>query len=197
MAIRIPSPLRRLALAGLPLVTALGLLAPAAAHAQAHSHGKGQAHAHVHGEVELGVALEGPAIVIEMRTPLDNLVGFERAPRNDVEKNTVDQTVSRLRAADYLFRIDPAGNCKLGPVTLEAPALGLGAAAASSGQGEHAEMLASFAFNCTAANQVKFIELDLFKAFSRVRQIDAEIVTAEGQHKRSLKRPASRLSWAP
>lgn len=188
--------LRRLTLAGLPLVAALSLLAPALAQAQAHGHGKGQAHAHVHGEVELGVAVEGPAIVIEMRTPLDNLVGFERAPRNDVEKNTVDQTVSRLRAADHLFRIDPAGNCKLGPVTLEAPVLGLGTAAAGAA-GEHAEMLASFAFNCTAAEQVKFIELDLFKAFTRVRQIDAEIVTGEGQHKRSLKRPASRLSWAP
>lgn len=165
-------------------MTALGL-------AQAH----GPA-AHVHGEVELGIAVEGPAIVIEMRTPLDNLVGFERAPRNDVEKNTVDQTLSRLRAADHLFRIDPAGSCKLGPVTLDAPVLGTGPAAGGA-KDEHAEMLASFAFNCTAADRVKFIELDLFKAFPRMRQIDAEIVTAEGQHKRSLKRPASRLSWTP
>lgn len=196
MAIESFPTFRRLALAGLPLVAALGLLAPALAQPQARPHGKGQQQVHVHGEVELGVAVEGPAIVIELRTPLDNLVGFERAPRNDVEKNTVDQTVSRLRAADHLFRIDPAGNCKLGPVTLEAPVLGLGAAMAGA-TGEHAEMLASFAFNCTAADQVKFIELDLFKAFTRVRQIDAEIVTGEGQHKRSLKRPASRLSWAP
>lgn len=153
--------------------------------------------AHVHGEVELGVAVEGPAIVIEMRTPLDNLVGFERAPRNDVEKNTVDQTLARLRAADHLFRIDPAGNCKLGPVTLDAPVLGTGPGAPAAPKDEHAEMLASFAFNCTAADRVKFIELELFKAFPRVRQIDAEIVSAEGQHKRSLKRPASRLSWTP
>lgn len=162
--------------------------------------GTAQAHgpaAHVHGEVELGIAVEGPAIVIEMRTPLDNLIGFERAPRNDVEKNTVDQALSRLRAADHLFRIDPAGSCKLGPVTLDAPVLGTGQPAAGGAKEEHAEMLASFAFNCTAADRVKFIELDLFKAFPRMRQVDAEIVTGEGQHKRSLKRPASRLSWTP
>ena len=183
--------LPRAARAGLLALSLIGLSGLGAAHA----HG---ARAHVHGEVELGIAIEGPAIVIEMRTPLDNLVGFERAPRNDVEKNTVDQTLARLRAADHLFRIDPAGNCKLGPVTLDAPVLGTGLPVSPSARkDEHAEMLASFAFNCTAAERVKFIELDLFQAFPRMRQIDAEIATAEGQHKRSLKRPARRLSWNP
>lgn len=173
---------------------ALALALVGAGAAQAH----GQ-HAHVHGEVDLGIAIEGPAIIVEMRTPLDNLVGFERAPRNDVEKNTVDQALARLRAADHLFKVDPAGNCKLGPVTVEAPVLGLMSAgtapAKDSSKDEHAELVASVAFNCTSADQVKHIDLDLFQAFTRMRQIDAEIVTAEGQHKRSLKRPASRLSW--
>lgn len=176
---------------------ALALTLVGTGAAQAH----GQ-HAHVHGQVDLGIAIEGPAIIVEMRTPLDNLVGFERAPRNDVEKNTVDQALARLRAADHLFKIDPAGNCKLGPVTIESPVLGLMPAAAAkapagkdASKDEHAELLASVAFNCTSADQVKHIDLDLFQAFTRMRQVDAEIVTSEGQHKRSLKRPASRLSW--
>lgn len=190
--------LQRLGALTLTALAAWSLMAPLPASAQAHSHGKGKsAAAHVHGEADLGVAVEGPAIVIELSTPLENLIGFERAPRNDVEKNTVEQALARLRAADHLFRVDPAGNCKLGPVTLEAPVLGLGPATPAASTGEHAEMNASFAFNCTTAEQAKFIELDLFKAFPRMRQISAEIVTAEGQHKRTLKRPTSRLSWAP
>lgn len=200
-------------LRALGLIAGLSLLALSPAHAQErhkHGHSHATAQAHVHGNVELAVAIEGPAIVIEMRAPLDSIVGFERAPRNDVEKNTVDQAVSRLRAADHLFKLDPAGNCKLGPVAFDAPVLGLGASAAApaapaasattkSGEKEeeHAELVGSFAFNCTSAEQVKFIELDLFQAFSRMRQIDAEIVSAEGQHKRSLKRPATRLTWTP
>lgn len=180
--------------------------------------------AHVHGELDLGVAIEGPTLVIEMRTPLDNLIGFERAPRTDVEKNSVEQTLARLRAAEHLFGLDPAGNCKLGPVALEAPVLGLdgsgsiprggaapsaaaphaadvkaatNAAPAPSEPVAHAELLASFAFNCTAADQVRFIDLDLFTAFPRLRQISAEIVSEDGQHKRTLKRPTKRLSWSP
>lgn len=182
---------------GLGLAAVLGLAAPAA-------HAQGQ-QAHTHGHVELGIAVEGPAIVIEMRTPLDSVVGFERPPRNDVEKNTVDQALARLRAADHLFRIDPAGACKLGPVTLDAPVLGLSSAPAPAApptpaqapKEAHAELLGSFAFNCTAAEQVKFIELDLFKAFPAIRHIDAEVVTAEGQHKRTLRPPATRLNWTP
>lgn len=192
-----------LAAAFLALPAAQAHKPAAQGHSPAHSHGA-SAHAHVHGQLELDVAIEGPAISIELRSPLDNLIGFERAPRTEVEKNTVDQTLALLRAADQLFRIDPAAGCKLGPVTLQAPVLGLGGApapanapAGAAGADEHADLHGRFAFNCTSAEQAKYIELDFFKAFKNARQIDAQIVTAKGQYKRSLKRPASRLSWAP
>ena len=79
-------------------------------------------HAHVHGQIKLDVAIEGPTVVIEMESPLDNFTGFERAPRTDAEKKTAETVVAQLRAADQIFRIDPVANCKLGPVTLRSPA---------------------------------------------------------------------------
>jgi hypothetical protein len=152
-----------------------------------------QARAHVHGQLRLDIVVEGPTVVIEMESPLENFVGFEHAPKTEAEKKAVDEVVAQLRAADQLFRIDPAANCKLGPVNLRSAALGLGKAEA--GAEGHADLDGSFAFNCTKATEAKSIELGLFGAFKGLRQVDAQIVTPDGQFKRSLKRPATRLSW--
>ncbi|MDM0012760.1 DUF2796 domain-containing protein [Variovorax sp. J22P168] len=167
---------------------ALGLALGFAGQAQA-------AAAHVHGQIRLDIAIEGPTVVITMETPLDSLIGFERAPRTDAEKQTVDQAVARLRNAGELFRIDPAANCKLGPVTLHSAALGLGKGEEGAAEG-HADLDASFAFNCTNTVAAKFIDVDLFDAFKGARQIEAQIAAPQGQFKRTLRRPATRLAWS-
>jgi len=178
------------------LALAAALAATPFASAQAQ-----QQHAHVHGQIKLDVAIDGPTVVIDMESPLDNIVGFERAPKTDAEKKTVDDAVTQLRAADKLFAIDPAANCKLGPVDLRSSALGLGQPDASEPEG-HADLDATFSFNCTNAAAAKFIDVGLFSAFKGTRQVDVQVASAEGQFKRQLKRPAGaqasqpvRLSW--
>jgi hypothetical protein len=37
--------------------------------------------AHAHGAAELGVAVDGPTVTLQLRSPLDSLLGFERAWR--------------------------------------------------------------------------------------------------------------------
>ena len=151
--------------------------------------------AHVHGQLRLDIAIEGPTVTIAMEAPLDSLVGFERAPRTEVEKKTLETAVAQLRAADKLFRIDPAANCKLGPVELRSAVLGLGKPAPAAKSDGHADLDASFGFNCSNAAQARFIELGLFEAFQGARQIEVQIATPDGQFKRSLRRPATRLGW--
>ncbi len=180
---------------GLAIAAALFAAAPfLSAQAQ-------QQHAHVHGQLKLDVAVDGPTVVIDMESPLDNIVGFERAPKTDAEKKTVEDAVAQLRAADKLFIVDPAANCKLGPVDLRSGALGLGNPDPAEPVG-HADLDATFSFNCTNAAAAKFIDVNLFGAFKGLRQIDSQIATAQGQFKRQLKRPAGaqasqpvRLGW--
>jgi len=134
--------------------------------------------------------------VIAMESPLDNIVGFERAPKTDAEKKTVEAAIAQLRAADKLFTIDPAANCKLGPVDLRSGALGLGNPDPAESSG-HADLDASFSFNCTQAAAAKFIDLNLFSAFKGARQIDVQIASAQGQFKRQLKRPGGAQAAQP
>jgi hypothetical protein len=170
------------------LASAALAAAPFALHAQSQP-------AHVHGQIKLDVVVDGPTVVVNMASPLDNIVGFERAPRNDAEQKAVDEAVAKLRAADTLFAIDPAGNCKLGPVELRAPVLGLGATTAGAPNAGHADLDATFAFNCASAAATKYIDVGLFTAFKGPRQIEVQIVAPQGQFKRTLKRPNARIAW--
>lgn len=171
---------------------ALALLWPAAASAQQH--------AHTHGKLALDVAVDASTITITMEAPLDNFLGFERAPRTDAERRQAADAIASLRAADKLFVVDAAAQCTLQQVTLASEVLGLGpkhadAAAGKKDHGEHAEIEGSFQFSCADAAKARAIDVKLFERFQRIRSIDVQLASAQGQFKRTLRRNAPRLTW--
>lgn len=147
---------------------------------------------HAHGHATLEVAVEPRSISIQFSTPLDNLVGFERAPRNDKERQLVDAALARLSEADVIFKIDPTAQCKLDKAEFESAALKLGKAAATGKQPGHADLDASYAFSCADASKARFIEVGLFE-FKRLHEVDAQVAGPSGQLKRELKRSSKRL----
>ncbi len=165
----------------LVMLGAMLCAAPRSAHAQAHEHGAAQ----------LDVALEGSLLSLRFEAPLDALFGFERAPRSAAERQLVDAGIARLKAAERLFRPDAAAACSLRRVELQSAALKLGA---QEGSAEHADLEATIEFDCKDSAKLAAIDVGLFEAFARLQRIDVQIVTAKAQSKRSLKRPANRIS---
>ena len=147
---------------------------------------------HEHGVARLDVAVDAGRVRIELDTPLDNLLGFERAPRSDAERAKVSALVARLRAGDTLFRIDAAAGCKLSKVDLVSPPLGLGKEAAAAG--EHGDLNGSYEFLCANGARAGFLEVGLFDAFPALKRIDLQVATSKGQLKAVLRKPASRVA---
>ena len=168
------------------VLAALVLAAPLIAHA----HGK----AHQHGVAQLDIASDPGKLEVQLETPLDNLLGFERAPRNDAERQRADAVVARLKDGAALIRIDPAAACTLASVEIVSAPLGLGAAPAAKGakDAEHADLEARWSFNCTGT-PAGFVEVGLFEAFPRLKTLNVQAATAKGQARRSLKAPANRI----
>ncbi len=58
--------------------------------------------AHEHGVAVLRVVSEGATLMIEFVSALDNLVGFEHAPRTDAQRTALRAAQARLRDAAAL-----------------------------------------------------------------------------------------------
>jgi hypothetical protein len=153
-------------------------------HAHTHEHG-----AHVHGLAKLDVAVEANTLNLHLATPLEGVLGFEHAPRNDKERAAVLAMRQKLNAAATLFAPTSAAQCVLASVQIEAPSLEAKAAAG------HADLDAHFLFNCAQADKLTGVEVRLFKAFPNMRRIDAQVVSAKGQKAKRLSSRMRFLSW--
>jgi hypothetical protein len=154
-----------------------------------------QGHAHVHGLAKMDIAVEAKKITVSLETPLDNLVGFERAPRSDSERQRVDQALARLRAGDQMFRFDPAAGCRMARVELRSAVLKLGQAEAAPKDG-HAELEGDWEFDCADATRAAFVEVGLF-AFNPLKRVQVQLALPKAQVKRELKRPNTRIVLGP
>ena len=187
----------------------LAIAAVAAAPASAHA-----AAAHVHGAAALHVAVEGNRLLVEFSSPLDNLVGFERAPRNDKENAAVRAMASKLREAERLFVPTPDAKCTRAAVTLASPVLDralLGdGAAAKSGDGHkahkgdkghkghkdaHASIDADIEFRCERPQSLTGLEVKAFDAFPNLKQLEVKIAGAKKQSSAKLTPRNPRVSW--
>lgn len=145
---------------------------------------------HAHGVARLDIAVEPTRVVFDLESPLDNIVGFERAPRTDAERERAKTALALLNDAASMFRIDTAAGCSVHKVELQAPVLEAGA---DTKEG-HAELQGHFEFHCTAGAKAGHVELGLFAAFAALRRIELQVVTPRGQLKARLTRPASRVA---
>lgn len=159
------------------------------------SAGAGAGKAHVHGAARLDIAVEPTRITLFLETPLENLLGFERAPRTDAERAAADAMLARLRAFDGLLRVDGAAGCKPGAVRIDAPALAQpGGAAPDKDKDGHADLEAQFEFVCAAGTRAGFVEVGLFDAFPRLSRLELQLAGPRGQLKATLRRPNSRVA---
>jgi hypothetical protein len=174
--------------------TALCLLliaAPALA-SDAHKHHHGHSHAaHVHGVAQLEVVVEGAELHLRLESPLESLLGFERAPRNDKERAAVAEMRKKLADAGKLFTPTSAAQCTLKSVQVSAPTLDGKVAAA----GEHADLEANFQFGCAQPAKLTGVEVRLFHPFPKMRRVEAQIISAKGQKATRLTSKMRFLSW--
>jgi hypothetical protein len=145
---------------------------------------------HQHGIAKLDVALDGKRLVVAFDTPLDNLVGYERAPKNDAERKAADAAVATLKDGASIIRTDPAAQCGVRSVEIHSDVLKLGKPGTKAAAG-HADLEALYELDCAAAPA--HLDLGLFQAFKRLSRIEVQTATAKGQRTTTLKRPATRI----
>ncbi len=157
---------------------------------------------HVHGQAELEVAVEGANLTVTLRSPLDSLLGFERAPRTAGQKAAAETLLQRLRDPAALFKPSAAAQCVPASTEIDAPVLGVTPAGAAGAAGTkaadkdaHAELVSTMRFRCEQAGQLRGLEVALFEQYRRLHRIEARIVGPRGQSSARLTQARRTLSW--
>lgn len=148
--------------------------------------------AHVHGNAVIALAIQGARVTLEFSSPLDNLVGFERAPRTDQEKALVREAMERLRKPEELFVPSPGARCTRAVAHVDAPVWD---APYKAQKGEHAALTATVEFQCEQPQSMRSLRVTAFDAFPRLKRIDAQVAGGSKQRAATLTSGNRTLSW--
>ncbi len=149
--------------------------------------------AHVHGRVDMAVVSEASALTVEIRSPLYNILGFERAPSGTAELATWKAAAATVDAPAKLFTLDKAAGCVLRSkdtgVLGPPPPAGQHANAASHGHDDHdhdeepghaglSDVTLRYAFECAQPSKLSRISVQAFGAFRHIEAV--ELVYLDG-----------------
>jgi len=148
--------------------------------------------AHEHGVAALRVALDGPTLLIEFDSPLDNLVGFEHAPTTAEQRSALASAERRLKDFEHLFSLPAAAGCVLAEVQLDSPYPQseedhghLDHGHEDEGHDDHdqahGDMYVAYQLECSTPSALTGIGVGLIDAFPRIHVIRAETATPRGQ----------------
>ncbi len=148
--------------------------------------------AHVHGLMHVDIAVDRQVLTVQLESPLDSLLGFERRPRTPAERQAADALLKQMGDAAALFKPDAAAQCLPTKASLESAALQSTAPAAGNEgdkESEHADLDASYEFRCAHPDKLTVVEVGLFDAFKRLQKIEVQVAGAKSQSKQTLRRP--------
>jgi hypothetical protein len=156
--------------------------------------------AHVHGSATMQVAVDAKVLTINFSSPLDNLLGFEHKPRNQTEAKQVQNMINQFYKPTALLP-SKAAQCKLKTVNLESlvikkknPAANVTEHTHSEGDG-HADLDAELVYHCHQISNLNDLQVNLFKSFPNLHQLNVEIVSERGQTAAKLTPTKNRVTW--
>jgi hypothetical protein len=150
--------------------------------------------AHVHGAAKLQIAVEGERLEVILVSPLENLMGFEHAPRNDKERKAVKSMSDAFSKPDALLKPTAAAKCSAEPAKITSPVTGHGSEKLSENDA-HAELEAVIVYQCANPAALNGMEVRLFQAFPQLKQVRADVVSDRGQRSANLTAQQRNLSW--
>ena len=139
------------------------------------------AESHSHGGAVLSVAAENSTIVMELETPLYNLLGFEYEPKTPEEKARVIEVETGLALPETLFRFNSEAGC-----TYDKTAKKIALFDEHSDHDldddhdtdhddhdtDHEDVILEYALQCKAMGKLKKLEVTLFEEFPFFKELE-------------------------
>lgn len=155
-----------------------------------------QAGSHVHGDAMLAMALDGTTLVIELESPLHNLLGFEHAPQTVAQKARLQSVEVLLAAPDKLFAFSDAARCQA-----DQPIKSLSLLdhdedhhAEDEHESDHKDTLVEYVYTCNSPDKLTKMTTNLFELFPEMTELDTVFLGPSAQIQSTLKPGNTTLS---
>jgi hypothetical protein len=169
-------------------------LASSVAYAESSHH---QLERHLHGTATLQVAVDKQSLTLFFSSPLDNLLGFERKPRTQAEVKQVQHMINQFYK-NNVFLPSKAAQCKLQNIKLESLVIKKKPQSVhkhDEAESGHAELDAEIVYQCNQVKNLRDLQVNLFKAFPNLHQLNVEIVSERGQLAATLTASKNQAFW--
>ncbi len=148
--------------------------------------------AHIHGEAKLNIVFEGPELLIELKSPSYNLVGFEHAPKTKNQLELVENTISLLKNFKNVADTSSEANCKIADASVSTSMRRIHEDEhhedehhedehhedehQHSAKEIHSEFSATYSLICNKPENLKSIQLELFSTFELMEEIVVQMI---------------------
>lgn len=190
------------------------VLGTALLHSLAMAHGP-----HEHGVAKMNIAIEGAMVEIALESPLANAISFEHTPTTDAQRAEVRAMAAKLRQAEDIFLLTKAAQCRPTGISLTSENLPpelLGEATPVTGSDKHdhaakahdaavgkaheehethGDLDASFTFECAKPEALKDLDVQLFRIWPALHEVEIQLVTPSGQKGAELTGEKHTLAW--
>lgn len=180
------------------LIASFSLMLPGLVIAESpSSHALGT---HTHGVATLQVAIDAKVLLISFSSPLDNLLGFEHKARNQAEVAQVQNMINQFYKTN-LFVPTKSAQCKLQTIDLESlvikkkPQTGSTKQHTHEEEAGHADLDAELVYHCNQVKNLGDLQVNLFKVFPNLHQLNVEIVSERGQSAAKLTPKNNQAFW--
>lgn len=133
-------------------------------------------HVHTHGAGQLGIVVEGNQLTVLLEIPQNDLVGFERAPKDDRERAAVQAAMDKLNAHETLIALSTAAQCKVIDKKIDAALLSGG----KSTNG-HGDVAARYVYRCAKSEFLTELGVNVIREFKGVRTLAVSFSGPKGQ----------------
>ena len=157
--------------------------------------------AHEHGAGMLDIAQEGDALHIELDSLAVNIVGFEHAPSNKEDHETLERALARLRGGAGLFALTEAAGCRLVDANVQTPLADHDEDEQDPAEQKHhaererrheheegyeheethADITAVYRFTCAHPEALDGVDVQLFDHFPMTERLRVQYITEEHQ----------------
>ena len=156
--------------------------------------------AHEHGSATLDIAIDTNTIEMKFESPAVNIVGFEYATEDQQQLLLIKQAKKNLSDFDTIFQLVGDVSCQ----TVESSANWVTEHEEDHEEGheedheeghddhgevakaEHAEFIAEYRLECDQLNNLAAIDVNMFKFFPGIADLDVQVIYSEGQIKQEL-----------